>query len=381
MPPPTPRTIVCVGGSATAGGGPEGGMLLSHQYPFVLQQLLHSPEDRVLNMAHGATDTLYAALNFNTLIPPNATHIVWEFAINDPYNIKYLDEYLDQIELFMDMVAQHPRQPTVIFVMLWNTPFSLPPRTSVRDHLRSTLAHELVVDVDDWINQKTCMLRNTCRETSGTTDVPASLLDHRLHSQSMQLGVKADFVVDQHHPTSMVHQYIAQELSKIIQLLSTSTDQHNKRQHRGGFRFRTQGTTFHNRFQRPSRTQSILFDAPNLELYYSTVVKDQPLTLVGKSDINRQDRHRTMRIPSCNEGTNALYLDVVLSFDEQLSLASLGDVEDSMYGQYLHVEYQPEDSGSSAIGFELVSWVFPTEVYRTLRQRFFCLRNRVGVKD
>ena len=321
-------------------------------------------------MAHGATDTLYAALNFNTLIPPNATHIVWEFAINDPYNINYLDEYLDQIELFMDMVAQHPRQPTVIFVMLWNTPFTLPPKSSVRDHLRSTLTHELVVDVVEWINQKTCMLRNTCLATSRTTDAPSSVLDHRLHSQTMQLGVKADFVVDQHHPTSMVHQYIAQELSKIIQLLPTSTNQHNR--HRG-FRFRPQGTTFHNRFQRPSRTQSILFDAPNLELYYSTVVKDQPLTLVGKSDINRKDRHRTMRIPSCNDGMNPLYLDVVLSLDEQLSIASLGDVEDSTCRQYLHVEYQPEEPGSSAIGFEMVKWVFPTEVYRTLRQRIVCL--------
>ena len=117
----------------------------------------------------------------------------------------------------------------------------------------------------------------------------------------------------------------------------------------------------------------ILFDAPNLELYYSTVVKDQPLTLVGKSDINRKDRHRTMRIPSCNDGMNPLYLDVVLSLDEQLSIASLGDVEDSTCRQYLRVEYQPEEPGSSAIGFEMVKWVFPTEVYRTLRQRIVCL--------
>ena len=309
-----PYTIVCLGGSATSGGA----VGKDHAYPNVLQNLLSNnnyTKANVMNFGHGTTNTLYAALNFDAMVPPDATHVTWEFAINDEYpNMAYThDEYIDQIGLFMDQIQQHPNNPIVIFVMLWNTPFAIPPVTDVLDQLQSVLQDQLVVNVNAYIIQY-------------NEHALAASVVWDTHPIPLPLG-KHKFVVDYSHPTVSVHKYIADNLYRIF-----SETKSNK-----PFPFRSKAM-FGNRFRRPARTSSILFDSPKLDRPQN--YHQQPLTMHGKADKRRSDRIFSSRLPTCNNSTGnstgnstedrataALLLNFELLASEQLSAVTFGAIK------------------------------------------------------
>jgi len=64
-----PRVMTCLGGSSTAGGG---GIAVRDQYPSRLNNsdvgALH-----VRNQAHGMTNSIYASLMFDSLVPPHTS--------------------------------------------------------------------------------------------------------------------------------------------------------------------------------------------------------------------------------------------------------------------------------------------------------------------
>jgi hypothetical protein len=345
---PPIHSIICLGGSATAGGG---GILHHQQYPSILEKMLqqHHQQSTVLNMAHGKTNTFYTALNFDSLVPSNASVITWEFSINDPYSLtrQALNEYIDQMELFMDMVNQHPNKPTIVFIMLWDTPFTLPPHSTVWDNLRHLLKNQPIVDVNKWINSKNS--------------------NNRL-----------DFVNDQHHPNELVHQYIANELLNIILVDKQSNLFMDHRVN--AFPFRSKNTIFNGRFHRPSRTKSILFDIPNLKEFYQVHnVNKQPLKIHGKSYYYRKDRELSLKIPSCSDDINSfqLYLDFKLKETEQLSVVSFGGTKPE-FGKYLKVIYHPTTDGSEeGTILTMAPWNFPSENYHDFYKVWFESRKRL----
>ena len=119
------ETIVCLGGSATAGGG---GIPLHSQYPYLIAK--RHTQWHVYNRAHGASDTLWASLMFDSLVPVDASVIVWEFAINDVGFVKgpggqQLE--LDVFRRFMHQVRAHPSNPLVVFVFQGTLRSASPP--------------------------------------------------------------------------------------------------------------------------------------------------------------------------------------------------------------------------------------------------------------
>jgi len=151
------ETIVCLGGSATAGGG---GIPLHSQYPYLIAK--RHTQWHVYNRAHGASDTLWASLMFDSLVPVDASVIVWEFAINDVGFVKgpggqQLE--LDVFRRFMHQVRAHPSNPLVVFVFLWDAPFRIPPQQTIFHALRAELpADALVVNAAAMVKEE-CNLR------------------------------------------------------------------------------------------------------------------------------------------------------------------------------------------------------------------------------
>ena len=357
-----PVVVACLGGSATAGGGH---MPRDKQYASLLGAALQRQETGseggaatrkhvVLNMAHGMTDTFYALLHFNALVPRNATHVVWEYAINDPDNDcepqkapswgctdqkrergfcpqgkcsagceerncgsggcacqlafqAMTAEYVRYFRRFVEMVRNHANRPVLIFVMLWNAPFTLPhPKTLIHDRLRPLLANQLVVDVArDWVEQK-CHARSARgRQCSGSSNMDKAMF--LADDSGGGAGVVKRYYA---HPNEAIHRYIGGRLFDIIDgnggatfrplvevgaLKKTSTPSLRHRSGDNGAIDVERAASW--------RTTSLLFDAPRLPSQDDLVARfNLTYETKGKAESNRFDRMRSVIVPACGKG-------------------------------------------------------------------------------
>ena len=430
--PRAPVVVACLGGSATAGGGH---MPRDKQYASLLRAALQRTGSEggaphvdllgaalsgrrqrqetggeggaphvdggaatrkqgpvVLNMAHGMTDTFYALLHFNALVPRNATHVVWEYAINDPDNDcepqkapswgctdqtrgrgfcprgkcgdgcverncgsggcacqlafrAMTAEYVRYFRRFVEMVRDHPNRPVLIFVMLWNAPFTLPhPKTVIHDRLRPLLANQLVVDVArDWVEQK-CHALARGRQCSST-----SITDKAMFIAEESGGGAGVVKRYDSHPNEAIHRYIGGRLFDIIdgnggaafrplvdetlkkntpllRAKETTPTQPNKP-------MRATGDNGAIDVERAAswRTTSLLFDAPRLPSQDDLVARfNLTYATKGKAESNRFDRMRSVIVPACGKGKEGtqpqqglpglreLSFNVIIQPDEQL---------------------------------------------------------------
>ena len=240
-PPPSSSTptIACLGGSATSGGGPAVGHAAA--YPALLKHRLADLGADVINSAHGATSTTFAALNFDSLVPSGADAdvplVVWEFAINDSafcYNTHWwsddsqsagcIEDPLSLMLLLRNM-AEHPSRPRLAVVLLWDNPFRLPvPGQSVAPKLKAVLdeASALglvagVVDVAAWVAKD---YERRVKANSTSSPLPPSPPPPLPSNKCFQQNPKqspgcADYVVDIHHPNQALHKVIAEKLEVI----------------------------------------------------------------------------------------------------------------------------------------------------------------------
>ena len=250
----TNRTITCLGGSSTAGGGLSAGD--EHAYPYYLSLLLGT---KVFNMGHGTTNTLYTALNFQNLVHPSSSIITWEFAINDWYYD--CEANRDSLLFFIDQVKHMDKPPTLVFILLWNTPFTIPTEQDVKHCLMPLLKDQLIIDVNDWVLSE-CTMNRDCKNK--------------------------DFVADRHHMNDRAHKYVANELQRII--LHTPLG------------FRPLGTdnqkdTLFSQFKRPLLSFTNLFDTPT-----TLKINDNRLKfkLYGKNAPYRLDSQRALILPPCS---------------------------------------------------------------------------------
>ena len=285
--------VAIVGGSASAGGGH---IAKANQYSTLLS---HKLGCRVDNHAHGTTDTFYTVLNFHSLVPLDATHIVWEYAINDAAEARNNQaRYFDVFRAFIDLVEQHPNKPVLVFVFLWDGPFLLPAVTSVFNKLTEVglLKNQHVIDVPHQWVEPYCKEHPRC-----TTD---------------------DFVADRHHANAAGHKFIANALYDVLK--------HNP-QFRPLNEDRDRAQTLFEghplQMERPMRTTSLLFDFPRVDSEKAIEKSFAGLHLEfefsGKQDPVRSDRIRYVKIPGCESGV--LTIPVTIKANERIVGVNIGD--------------------------------------------------------
>ena len=206
-------TIVCVGGSSTAGGGP--GVGANQSYPIGLERRLAAapvplPQRvEVLNMAHGTTNTMYAVMNFDSLIPFNrrVPLVVWEYAINDSH-----DHIVDQpwsLMMLLRQMARHPSKPLIVIVLLWDSPFHLPeptlpsryPKQSVYSQIKDLVTQATAIGLVAGVVDMAAWVIADCQTRIATgTDKPR----------------KKDYVADGHHMNAKLHAVAAEKLEAIV---------------------------------------------------------------------------------------------------------------------------------------------------------------------
>ena len=153
-------SITCLGGSSTTG------VTLASQeesYPSILSKLLSN--HTVYNMAHGATKTLYAGYNFENLVDPTSSIIIWEFAQNDGNSKGDCELKKDKFFIFYNQIINRmvSKKPTLIFVMLWDVGFDVPPKmgTNIKTCFAPLLKNQLVIDVCDYVKSE-CNINEDC---------------------------------------------------------------------------------------------------------------------------------------------------------------------------------------------------------------------------
>tara|TARA_B110001450_G_C17624545_1_gene482607 strand:+ start:213 stop:1394 length:1182 start_codon:yes stop_codon:yes gene_type:complete len=244
--------VTCLGGSSTAGGGK---ISLQGQYPTILRDLLNNDtkynRSKVYNMAHGNSNTFYNALNFKSLVRPESSVITWEFAINDWY--KNCIATQDALLFFMDQVQGMTTKPTVIFIILWNTPFVIPPKRNVWNCIAPLLKNQLVINVNEFVD-KECS-RTNCKKT--------------------------DFVSDRHHMNNRMHRFVARELYSILKNRQNLRHpiERDMLPHSGDM-----------------LTHSVLFDKPSIDH-----ITDVKYAFFGRSSPNRKDRQVGLVLQQCND--------------------------------------------------------------------------------
>jgi len=251
----TRSVVTCLGGSSTAGGGK---ISFQGQYPTILRDLLNKDtkytRSQVYNMAHGTTNTFYTALNFKSLVRPESSVITWEFAINDWY--KNCNATRDALLFFMDQVQGMTTKPTVIFIILWNTPFVIPPKRNVWNCIAPLLKNQLVINVNAFVDAE-CS-RTQCKKT--------------------------DFVSDRHHMNNRMHSFVARELYSLLKKRQRPVD------------FLKNTTRQPVRLERNMLlTHSVLFDKPSINDY-----PDLKYIFFGHGEPNRKDRQVGMVLQNCN---------------------------------------------------------------------------------
>ena len=284
--------VAIVGGSASAGGGH---IAKANQYSTLLSRKLGC---RVDNHAHGYTDTFYTVLNFHSLVPLDATHIVWEYAINDAAEATNNQaRYFDVFRAFIDLVEQHPNKPVLVFVFLWDAPFWLPVQTSVFNKLTEVglLKNQHLIDVPHQWVEPYCKKHPSCK--------------------------KSDFVADAHHANAAGHKFIANALYDVLK--------HNP-QFRPLNEDRDRAQTLFEghplQMERPMRTTSLLFDFPRVDSEKAIEKSFAGLHLEfefsGKQDPVRSDRIRHVKIPGCESGV--LTIPVTIKANERIVGVNIG---------------------------------------------------------
>ena len=148
-----PTRVTVVGGSNTAGGWEP----LPMQYPQQLAVELNAiggTTYEVEHMGHGATDTLWAAAMFTSLVSEDTDVIVWEYALNDigearlaassetPFDLHQWSRHAAAtLSLFLLQADLHPRRPDVVLAYLWDWPWlktQPPPPNQAPPHARAS---------------------------------------------------------------------------------------------------------------------------------------------------------------------------------------------------------------------------------------------------
>ena len=351
-----PQVIVYIGGSSTAGGGH---IPLEYHYPHVVGATLQRKE---IDMSHGATSTWYAVLNFNSLVPHDATHIVWEYGINDARQAgrdansvgedhMAVEEYRDEVRAFVDLVELHPNKPVLIFVFLWDTPFRLPhPATSSYDMLEPLLTNQLVVNVArDWV-EATCKRQRASGEA--TLCFPLIESEGIMNETALIKNVAAwrahEFVADYHHMNIAGHRFVADALLRIVKQAPGAAplkfrplrevQRHATLFGASSFdsKWRIGGGIMPLNLPRPMRTASLLFDTPRLpseEARASSYAMD--MKQKGKSTAWRRDRKNHGTMPLCASSSGAIDfatarggVAVKIAPSERLAYVNIGEIND-----------------------------------------------------
>lgn len=323
----TKLKIVCLGGSSTAGAG----VAQAEQYPALLQANLRAAgysKATVLNRAHGSTDTFYAAIHFDSLVPPDADIVTWEYAINDVGELKKWrrdgDLVEDSLVWFMRQVAQHPNRPALIFVFLWDSPFVLPlPGRTVWDHFGPTLVamNQSIVDMNQWV-----------RDTYTTN----------MHNEY--------FVADQHHMNSFSHSHVAVALQSIV---STERDDLKRGEALlNGWPndYANRASLWHGALPPGVRTQALLFDKPTMTVESDFGLRTVKYSGSGKAEGNRVDRMIDLMLPRCGSG-EFLRMNVAASPSERVLRVLVGEGTAGGYAMQLRWSQGCCDGKPSPLNF------------------------------
>ena len=298
------------------------------------------------------------------MVPPNATHVVWEFSINDADNVygrdsvrnacknyKFppkqaatcaetqendLEAVMNHFRAFTDVVQQHPNKPELIVVFMWDPTFRTyrmkdesqkatwlnrvagthTPKCCVCELLRPLLKRQHVIDVGrDWVKAQ-----NLRDDAAGITP--------------KKLG---DFVNDVHHMNARGHHFVAEKLISIIAHEKNArpefrplvaVDPASGDERRMKFDLESSTLVFRGHVvRRPMRSVSLLYDEPHFvtgrEVPFEIKTKSEHF---GRAAANRIDRIIATSIPLCNgvERSTSLILVVEMNKREQLAGVDIG---------------------------------------------------------
>ena len=241
-----PKKIVVIGGSSSAGAGQ---IPKKCQYPTLLGE--HFKNSTVLNHAHGTTNIFYSSLMFDSLVPEDTDLIIWEYTINEGgASINNPTQVFNSFRMFIRLLKSHKNRPKIILLLLWTSPFTIPPSRDTENVLRPLLKYFTTVDVFEAINRRT-----------------SKVLEKR------------DYVADAHHLNRGAHIVLSRELVDIIQRGAIINEYHKTPDF---------GEKLFNFFEYDSKIYSMLVDPPSINRYKFNAL--QYRECCGKKEKNRSDR-------------------------------------------------------------------------------------------